>query len=133
MPAVEAPGSALAAIYPLSIVSPKSHGFLNSQYANEAHKLERQGGQAVLIHPDDARARNLADGADVEVFNERGAFHGEAKVTDDVPPGVVVASLGYWHSLNRDGAVNVVSSSRFGGMGHCPTYSDNLVEVRLAG
>ena len=45
----------------------------------------------------------------------------------------MVASLGYWHTLNKDGAVNVVSSSAYGGMGHSPTFSDNLVEVRLAG
>jgi anaerobic selenocysteine-containing dehydrogenase len=119
--------------FPLNIVSPKSHGFLNSQYANEAHKIRIQGEQAILINPADAGARGVADGALVQVFNGRGQFHGAAKVTEDVPPGVVVASLGYWRSLNRDGAVNIISSSAYGGMGHSPTFSDNLVEVRLAG
>ena len=135
VPQNEAPttNGGLAARFPLNIVSPKSHGFLNSQYANEAHKIARQGEQAILINPSDASGRKIVEGVLVRVFNDRGAFHGQARVTDDVPPGVVVASLGYWHALNRDGAVNVVSSSTYGGMGHSPTFSDNLVEVGLAG
>jgi anaerobic selenocysteine-containing dehydrogenase len=118
--------------YPLNIVSPKSHGFLNSQYANESERIALQGEQAILINPRDATSRAIPEGALVRVYNDRGAFHGKAKVTEDVPPGVVVASLGYWHSLNRDGAVNVISSSAYGGMGHSPTFSDNLVQVSLA-
>ncbi|MDR3464124.1 MAG: molybdopterin oxidoreductase family protein [Beijerinckiaceae bacterium] len=135
VPANERPetNASQAARYPLNIVSPKSHGFLNSQYANEAHKIRSQGEQSILIHPSDAKTRDVDDGSVVRVYNDRGTFSGRAKVTDDVPPGVIVASLGYWHSLNKDGAVNVISSSRFGGMGHCPTYSDNLVEVRIEG
>ncbi len=118
--------------YPLNIVSPKSHGFLNSQYANEAHKIRAQGEQTILINPADAASREIGEGALVRVFNDRGAFHGQARVTDDVPQGLVIASLGYWHSLNRDGAVNVISASTYGGMGHSPTFSDNLVQVGLA-
>jgi len=123
---------AQAAHYPLNIVTPKSHGFLNSQYANEEGRLTAQGQQTVLINPSDASSRAIGEGALVQVFNDRGLFHGLAKVTNDVQPGMIVASLGYWHSLNRDGAVNVISSSKYGGMGHSPTFSDNLVEVRLA-
>ncbi|HEX8416072.1 MAG TPA: molybdopterin-dependent oxidoreductase [Methylobacterium sp.] len=122
-----------AARFPLNIVSPKSHAFLNSQYANEDRKIRVQGEQAILINPADASGRSITEGALVRVYNDRGTFHGAASVTDDVPPGMVVASLGYWHSLNRDGAVNVISSSAYGGMGHSPTFSDNLVEVGLAG
>ena len=66
------------------------------------------------------------------VFDDRGAFHRQARVADDVPPGMVVASLSYWHSLDRTGAVNVISASTYGGMGHSPTFSDNLVQVGLA-
>jgi len=116
--------------YPLNIVSPKSHAFLNSQYANEERKIAVQGEQAILINPADAQSRGVSEGALVRVFNDRGQFHGAARVTDDVPAGVVVASLGYWRTLNRGGAVNIISSSAYGGMGHSPTFSDNLVEVR---
>lgn len=122
----------LAARYPLNIVSPKSHGFLNSCYANMEQKLRGQGEQFVLVNPADAAARDVNEGDTVRVFNDRGAFEGVANITTDVNPGVVVATLGYWRQLNR-GTVNVVSSAEFVNMGHAPTFSDNLVEVERAG
>jgi anaerobic selenocysteine-containing dehydrogenase len=129
----ESPASnpTLAARYPLNIVSPKSHGFLNSCYANMAQKLRGQGEQFVLISPTDAAARAVGEGDAVRVFNDRGAFKAVARVTTDVNPGVVVATLGYWRTLNQ-GTVNVVSSAEFVDMGHAPTFSDNLVEVARA-
>ena len=122
---------ALAARYPLNIVSPKSHAFLNSCYANMASKQRLQGEQFVLINAADAEPRGIDDGSAVKVWNDRGAFEGVAKVTTDVNPGLVVATLGYWRQLNR-GTVNVVSSAEFVNMGHAPSFSDNLVEVARA-
>lgn len=121
---------ALAKKYPLSIISPKSHGFLNSCYANMASKIKGQGEQFVLINPLDAATRGIEEGAKVKVFNARGAFEGDARITKDVNPGIVVATLGYWRQLNK-GTVNCISSAEFGDMGHSTTFSDNLVEVAL--
>ncbi|MGE5261696.1 MAG: molybdopterin-containing oxidoreductase family protein [Actinomycetota bacterium] len=119
-----------ARLYALNIISPKSHGFLNSCYANEKHKIKGQGEQFVLISPADAAKRNIREGDPVRVYNDRGDFEGVAKVTDDVNPGIVVATLGYWRSLNRsDGSVNSISSDAHCGLGRAPTFSDNLVEV----
>ncbi|MBT5373444.1 MAG: molybdopterin oxidoreductase family protein [Rhodospirillaceae bacterium] len=120
----------LAKKYPLNIVSPKSHGFLNSCYANMDHKIKGQGEQFVLINAADAEPRGIKDGDKVRVFNDRGGFVGDAKVTDDVNAGLVVSSLGYWRQLN-EGTVNCISSAEFVNMGHAPSFSDNLVEVRL--
>jgi anaerobic selenocysteine-containing dehydrogenase len=121
----------LAAKYPLNIVSPKSHGFLNSCYANMDHKIKGQGEQFVLINKTDADSRGIKEGEKVRVFNGRGAFEGDAKITDDVSSGIVVATLGYWRQLNN-GTVNCISSAEFGDMGHSPSFSDNLVEVEAA-
>jgi anaerobic selenocysteine-containing dehydrogenase len=120
----------LGKLYPLNIVSPKSHGFLNSCYANEPHKIKGQGEQFVLISPKDAEQRNIREGDPVRVHNSRGSFEGFARVTDDVRTGVIVSTLGYWRSLNRsDGSVNSISSDAHCGLGNAPTFSDNLVEV----
>jgi anaerobic selenocysteine-containing dehydrogenase len=118
----------LAAKYPLNIVSPKSHGFLNSCYANMDHKIKGQGEQFVLVNTADAESRGIKEGSKVRVFNDRGAFEGDARITDDVSAGLVVATLGYWRQLNN-GTVNCISSAEFVDMGHAPTFSDNLVEV----
>jgi anaerobic selenocysteine-containing dehydrogenase len=122
--------SRLAERYPLNVISPKSHGFLNSCYANEPHKIKGQGEQFVMMSAKDAAARNIREGDPVRVFNDRGDFEGLARITDDVRDGVVVATLGYWRSLNRsDGSVNSISSAEFCGLGRAPTFSDNLVQV----
>lgn len=132
VPNRESPDSnpSLAARYPLSIISPKSHGFLNSCYANMAEKIKGQGEQFVLINPVDADMRGVEEGAKVRVFNDRGAFEGEAKISRDVNPGIVVATLGYWRQLNN-GTVNCISAAEFGDMGNSTTFSDNLVQVEL--
>ena len=121
----------LAAKFPLNIISPKSHGFLNSCYANDTRKQKGQGEQSILLNKLDAETRNIKDGSVIKVFNGRGSFKGVAKISEDVNAGIVVATLGYWRQLN-DGTVNCVSFAEFGDMGHSPTYSDNLVDVGLA-
>ena len=122
---------ALAAKYPLNILTPKNHAFLNSGYANIARQLGHAGEQYVMIHPSDARARGIAEGERVEVFNDRGRFEAEAQVTDEVREGVVVSPRGYWASASASArSVNVVNSSRYADIGRAPTFSDTLVEVR---
>ena len=118
----------LAKKYPLNILAPKSHGFINSSYANIESKIKGQGEQFVMIHPADAMDRGLVDGERAKVFNDRGSFEAVAKVTTDVNKGIVVTTLGYWRQLNN-GVVNSVSSNAFGDMGHSPTSHDCLVEV----
>ena len=120
----------LAKKYPLNIISPKSHGFLNSCYANMAQKIKGQGEQFIMINAVDAELRHIHQGDKVRVFNDRGAFEGEAKITADVNPGLIVATLGYWRQLNK-GTVNSISSAEFVNMGHAPTFSDNLVQVEV--
>ena len=66
----------------LQLLSPKSHAFLNSQHANEARKIRAQGPQTLLIHPDDARVRELSEGNNIEIHNENGSFQAIA----DLPP-----------------------------------------------
>lgn len=71
----------------------------------------------------DAKARSIRDGDPVKVYKGRGDFEGLVRV--------IVATLGYWRSLNRsDGSVNCISSDEFASLGHAPTFSDNLVQVR---
>jgi anaerobic selenocysteine-containing dehydrogenase len=121
----------LAKRYPLNIISPKSHNFLNSCYANMEQKIKGQGEQCVLISASDASSRGIKEGSVVKVFNDRGSFQGEARITDDVNPGIVVVTLGYWRQLTN-GTVNAISSAEFSNIGHAPSFSDNLVEVAPA-
>jgi anaerobic selenocysteine-containing dehydrogenase len=132
IPPYESPDSnpVLAGRYPLSMVSPKPHAFLNTQYGNEPAKRQRQGEQSLLIHPADATARQIETGSYVRVFNDRGSFEARAEMSEDVMPGLVMANVGYWPSLNRSGtSVNVTSADKHCELGQAGTYNDNLVEV----
>jgi len=115
--------------YPLNILAPKSHGFINSCYGNIENKLKGQGEQFILINQADAMDRGIQEGEMIKIFNDRGSFDAVAKITSDVNKGIVVTTLGYWRQLNN-GTVNSVSSSAFGDMGNAQTSHDCLVEVR---
>jgi anaerobic selenocysteine-containing dehydrogenase len=118
--------------YPLRCISPKSHAFLNSGYANLARQRHAEGEPRLLMHPDDADRRGIEDGDPVSVFNDRGSFPVVARVSDDVRPGVVTTGLGHWRKLSRGATLAAVTSAEFGDLGNCPTFSDTLVEVRPA-
>jgi anaerobic selenocysteine-containing dehydrogenase len=53
----------------------------------------------LMIHPDDARARNLGDGAMAEVSSRAGSVRLKVEVTDDMMPGTVSIPHGWGHGL----------------------------------
>jgi anaerobic selenocysteine-containing dehydrogenase len=122
---------ALAKRYPLSLITPKSHAFLNSNYGNLPAQTAQAGEeQSVFLHPDDAERRGIVAGAPIRVFNDRGAFEAFASVSPDVMPGVVMAPSGYWHRSNRKGAtVHALTPPAYADLGRAPTFSDVLVQV----
>src|SRR5215510_14533478 len=123
----------LAAKYPLNVISPKSHAFLNSSYGNLPNQLHHAGEQVVIINPKDALARNVGEGSFVRIFNDRGSFEAIAKVSAEVMQGVIVAPLGYWRDLSRAKAtVNALNPSAYADLGRAPTFSDALVERAVA-
>jgi anaerobic selenocysteine-containing dehydrogenase len=124
----------LATRYPLSLISPKSHAFLNSNYGNlPAQTVQAGEEQAVLLNPNDAAQRGIVAGAAIRVFNDRGSFEAYATVSPDIMPGLVVAPSGYWHRSNRKGAtVHALTPPAFADLGRAPTFSDILVEVGRA-
>ncbi len=120
----------LAKHYPLNLLSPKAHAFINSTFANLPAQKRHAGEQMLMIHPKDAAARNMGKGSYVRVHNARGTFEALAAISEDTRPGVVVAPMGYWSSGSRSGStVNAVNSARYADMGRAPTFSDTLVEV----
>ena len=123
----------LAARYPLNLLTPKSHAYLNSTFANHAHHRRVQHEPSVVIHPDDAASRGIGDGAPVRIFNDRGEFTVVAKIDAAVQPGVVVSSLGGWRKHAKAATtLAAVNSTRFADLGNAPTFSDTLVEVAPA-
>ena len=120
----------LAARYPLNMLSPKSHAFLNSSYGNLDEQLHHAGEQMVVINPADASERGIVDDEVVKIFNDRGSIEAVAKISEDIRQGVVVAPMGYWAKNSRTGfTVNAITPPAFADYGNAPTFSDTLVEV----
>jgi anaerobic selenocysteine-containing dehydrogenase len=116
--------------FPLNMLSPKPHAFLNTQYGNEVTQMKRQGEQRIMINPSDAASRSIANGAYVRVYNDRGTFEARADLTEDVGVGLIVTNVGHWPGLNRTGtAVNSTTAPRHANLGQAGVYSDNRVEV----
>ena len=115
--------------YSLELITPPHHLFLNSAF-NEIAELSQMAGSArVMIHPETARVRGIADEAPVRVFNDRGECSFLAQVTDDTQPGLLVAEGLHWPRLTPGGGANQLTSQRLTDMGDTCAFHCNLVEV----
>ena len=121
---------ALAARYPLAMISPPARNFLNSTFVNVTSLRATEGEPRLDMHPDDCAARAIADGDMVRIFNDRGSFVARARATTRARAGLVVGLSIWWKKLASDGKnVNEVTSQRLTDMGRAPTFYDTLVEV----
>ena len=65
--------------YPLSLISPKAHAFMNSQYGNMDKQVGQQGPQACRLNPVDAEARGITDRSLVRIYNDRSEIRAMAR------------------------------------------------------
>ncbi|SAK73563.1 molybdopterin-containing oxidoreductase [Caballeronia fortuita] len=122
----------LAARYPLAMISPPARNFLNSSFVNIESLRAAEREPHLDIHPADAEARAIVDGALVRIFNDRGSMQARARVTERAREGVVVGLSIWWKKLSPDGRnANEVTSQALTDLGGSATFYDCLVEVKL--
>ena len=120
----------LARRYPLAFISPPAHHFLNSTFSAQPTFVRREGEPVVTVHPDDAAARGVVEGAMLRVYNDRGSFQAKARVSEAARPGVVVGLSIWWPKLSPGGRnANAVTSQELTDLGGGATFYDCLVEV----
>ena len=108
----------LAERFPLAMITPKTHLFLNSTFANQARQHGAQPEPFVVLQPRRRGGpRRWPTATRARVFNDRGSFVCPARVSDDARPGVVVAPMGWW------------SGDYEGGVGGQATTSQGLTEA----
>jgi anaerobic selenocysteine-containing dehydrogenase len=117
--------------FPLEFITPPHRLFLNSAF-NEIEALRQSAGPpVVLIHPETAAARNIADGGLVRIYNDRGDCFLTARVTQDTQPGLLVAEGLRAPSLHPGGkGVNQLTSQRLTDAGQTCAFHCNRVEVQ---
>ncbi|HZH89726.1 MAG TPA: molybdopterin oxidoreductase family protein [Pyrinomonadaceae bacterium] len=125
----------LARRFPLALITPAAHAFLNSSFANLPKHLRQEKRPFVEINPEDAAARRISDGDRVRVSNERGSCELTAIVTTRARAGVVVSPSVWWNKLSPGNTnVNQLTSQALSDMGGGATFYDALVEIEsLAG
>ena len=134
VPPAEVADEALAERFPLALVTPKTHLFLNSTFANQARQHSAQPRPEVVVSPEDAEARGIEDGATVRVWNERGEFTCAARVSDDARPGVLVAPMGWWNRDYEGGrSAQTTTSQLLTEVAAAPTFNDNRVDIAPGG
>lgn len=99
----------LNADYDLHLISNQPKNKLHSQLDHGHHSRASKinGREPVVIHPQDARERNITDGGLVRLYNARGACLCAAVVSDEVRPGVLQLSTGAWYDPPASGIESV--------------------------
>ena len=119
--------------YPLEFLPRKADNYMNSTFANLPwhQRMEAGTAGALEMHTEDAQARGIATGDEVEIVNGRGAMQLRALVGTTVPAGVVAGRLS-WNKLSGGSNVNALTSEKLTDIGRGATFYSTLVEVRLA-
>ncbi len=104
--------------------------FLNSSYANLPRHLKAEGAPHLDLHMDDAAPRDIRDGDQVRVYNDRGEVNLQARVGNHIRNGVVSMPSGWWASLSPGGSsANALTADGLSDLGGGGDFHDTLVEV----
>jgi len=134
-------GGERARRFPLHLVSGQPAGKLHAQmdHAAASRRLKVGGREVLTLHEDDARARGIADGDVVRVFNDRGATLAAARLARSLRRGVVHLPTGAWYdplepgvpgTLEKHGNPNVLTPDRgTSSLAQGPIAHSALVEV----
>lgn len=115
--------------YPLMLISPASDKRITSTFgalpaSNETPQL--------AMHPEDAEARKLTDGAWVRVWNELGEVFLPLKITSAVRPGVVCSEKGAWLRTSINGqTISALTPTHKADLAEGACFNDARVEVEL--
>ncbi len=114
----------------LILLSPASHHFTTSTFANQADLVAREGEPFVEIHPEDAARQNIQTGDWVRLENGRGWCEFRAKITESVRHGVVASPKGRWSKWGNGRNVNWLTSDSLGDMAGQSTFHSSRVWLR---
>ncbi len=113
--------------YPLILITPASNQRITSTFGGLAPSAPTP---TLDMHAEDARARGLADGAPVKVWNELGEVHLRLRVTDQVRPGVVSSLKGAWFRTSDNGqTVSALVPGHHADISEGACFNDCRVEV----
>lgn len=117
--------------YPLALITPSSDKRISSTFGG----VKACDATPFLdMHPADAAARGLQDGAMVRVWNDLGEVRLPLRITDAVRPGVVCSAKGAWFKTSDNGqTVSALAPATKADIGEGACFNDARVEVAAYG
>jgi anaerobic selenocysteine-containing dehydrogenase len=117
--------------HPFRLATSPARNFLNSTFNETATSVRREGRPEVMIHPQDAAAAGIADGAAVVLGNTRGEVRLHARIYEGVRRGVLIAESIWPNDAYPDGrGINTLTGADpiapYGGA----AFHDNKVWIR---
>lgn len=113
--------------YPLILISPASDKRITSTFGG---LKASQDPPPLEMHPEDARARGLVDGAAVKIWNDLGEIHLRLAITEAVRPGVVSTFKGGWLRTSDNGqTVSALCPGHHADISGGACFNDTRVEV----
>lgn len=98
--------------YPFRLATSPARNFLNSSFNQTKTSLAKERHPTLLMHPDDARAIHVDDGAWVRLKNHRGEVFIRTKFFDGVRRGVVIAeSIWPNHAFPSGRGINTLTGA----------------------
>src|SRR5229473_273716 len=120
---------AQAARWPLRLLTVPGYFQAHTAYAGVSFLRKREGAPIAILHPDDARARDLVDGQKIKLFNQRGSIGLVLRVSDEIQPGVVLVPGQRPDHEAVSGTINMLCSDRYTDMGEGATYQSTWLDV----
>nr|WP_269435080.1 molybdopterin-dependent oxidoreductase [Enhydrobacter aerosaccus] len=121
--------AAEAAKWPLRLLTAPGYFQAHTAFSGVDFLRTREGKPCCILHPTDAEARGLEDGAAVRLFNDRGEIALTLRVSDEVQPGVVLVPGQRPTREAVAGTINMLCSDRYTDMGEGATYQSTWLEV----
>jgi anaerobic selenocysteine-containing dehydrogenase len=120
--------------YPLKLMTPPAHHFLNSTYGELEKIRGLEGGEPhAMIHPSDALRYSISDGQNVRISSRQGSVVRRANVTNATSQGVVVVEGTWWGKHAPDGkGINVLTSQNLTDLGGGSLFHNTPVRLEAA-
>ncbi len=119
--------------FPLRLLTPPAHHFLNTTYGQLEKIIVLEGGEPhAMIHPKDAREYSVSDGVLVSISSRQGRVIRKAKVTDAASIGTVIVEGTWWGAKAPDRlGINALTSERLTDMGGGSTFHNTPVRIEV--
>ncbi len=114
--------------FPLALISPASERTISSTLSELPRPAVR-----LLMHPDDAAERGLADGDEVRIFNALGEVRCAVQIGGWIRPGTVALPKGLWRKHTANGyTATALAPDTLSDLGGGACFNDARVQVAKA-